>query len=132
MAISSDGLGNRAGEDLSNDNAVFFNLRQIAGDAKFNGGIYIAGQTAADQALGSWSASYLSNQLQTFGNVLEADITAVSPDTGTIEPVVLSKSYAPVATPIGTGLPIVTVTPTTRVMSQRRRQQKVQGWYVEP
>tara|TARA_R100000306_G_C4373227_1_gene140875 strand:+ start:1498 stop:2133 length:636 start_codon:yes stop_codon:yes gene_type:complete len=132
MAISTGGVGDRPGDDLSNDNAVFFNLRQTAGDAKFNGGIYVAGQTQDDQELGSWGSTYVSGPLQTFADVFEDHIDAVSPDSGQCRPVVLSKKFTPVATPIGTALDIVTATPTTRVMSQRRRQQKVQGWYVAP
>lgn len=128
MAISTAGVGTRSGNDLSNDNAAFFNLRQTAGDAKFNGGIYVAGQTQTDQDKGSWATAYVSGALQTFADVFEAAIDAISPDTGQIRPVVLSVKFTPAGTPIGTALDIVTATPTSRVMSQRRRKQKVQGW----
>jgi len=128
MSISSAGVGTRSGNDLSNDNAVFFNLRQTAGDAKFNGGIYVAGQTQTDQSEGKWAAAYVTGALQTFADVFEDWIDAVSPDSGQCRPVVLSKAFTPAGTPIGTGLDIVTATPTNRVMSQRRRQQRVQGW----
>ena len=128
VTISTAGVGTRPGDDLSNDNAAFFNLRQTAGDAKFNGGIYVAGQTQTDQDKGSWATAYVSGALQTFADVFQDAIDAISPDTGQIRPVVLSVKYTPAGTPIGTALDIVTATPTSRVMSQRRRKQKVQGW----
>lgn len=123
-----DSPGLRVGDSMPNDNPIFFNLRQIAGDAKFNGGIYVSGQSDSDIDGNDWDATYFSTQIQAFSDTLFTNILAVGPDTGLWRFVVLSKAFTPALLPIGTPLDIVSASASVRVQAQRRRAQKVRGY----
>lgn len=126
--LSLLGVGLRTGDSAPNDNAIYVNLRQVAQDARFNGGIFIAGQSDSDMLGNKWVAAYHTTQIKAFTDLLPLFINAVGGDTGQFRVVVLSKKFLPAATPIGTPFDVVEATATDRVMTQRRRQQKVVGY----
>jgi len=119
--------GTVSGDALPNDNAIHVTLEQTFTDAKFNGGIYIAGQSDYFQNANKWVAAYMSAGVKTFTDTLPEFINAVSGDTGQFNFVVLSKKYSPATTTIGTPIDVTTAVASDRVMSQRRRQQKKHG-----
>lgn len=123
-----DSPGLRVGDAMPNDNAIFINLRQVFANARFNGGIYIAGQSDNDASGNEWVTAYLDTQVKAFTDRLPINIVAVGTDTGLWRFQVLSKAFTPAATPIGTPIDITDATASPRVQSQRRRAQKVRGW----
>ena len=124
------GLGTGAlfGNTMSNDNALYLDFRQSAGDAKFNGGAFIAGMSEAETEGNEFRDTFIEGAVQDLADVLQGFVNAVSSDTGQWQWVVLSKSFTPPATNIGTALDVTSVVPTARVMTQRRRRQKSQGF----
>lgn len=128
FSVVAGGAGTRTGDTLPNDNALYINLRQIAADAKYNGGIFIGGCSAADHNDNKWQTAYLVGPVATFTALLDDAFNAVGTDTGQHRFVVLSKRYTPAGTTIGTPFDIVEAVAADRVMSQRRRRQKTQGW----
>lgn len=122
------GAGTRAGDALPNDNALLVNLYQSAQDAKFNGSIYLAGQSDSDHLANEWNAAYLNTQVKAFTDAIPGFINAVGPDTGQIRVVVVSKTFQPASTPIGTAFDVTSAAGNKTVMSQRRRKQRVQGY----
>lgn len=122
------GNGGRPGDSLPNDNALFINLRQIATDAKHNGGVYIAGQSDSDHADSKWNTGYLNIQVAAFAILFQDLFNAVGADSGQWRPVVLSKTFTPQALPIGTTFDITQALASDRVQSQRRRGQKSKGY----
>jgi len=126
--IRQDSEGLRGANPMPNSNCIFVNLRQESQDAKFNGGIYLAGQSDVDHNANVWDATYLSTQVKAFTDLIPAVISAVGPDTGTFQVQVLSKTFVPASTPIGTPFQITDAVATNRVMSQRRRTSKIRGF----
>lgn len=126
QVLGGDGL--RSGDSLPNNNVLFINLRQVAQDAKYNGGIYLSGQAENQSEDSHWTNAYLTTQIAAFEAVLSTFINAVGGDSGQWRFVVLSKSFLPAATPIGTPFDIVDAKASTRIMTQRRRTTKVRGW----
>ncbi|MHC4073469.1 MAG: hypothetical protein ACYTGS_15770 [Planctomycetota bacterium] len=124
------GTGGRVGDAAPNDNAMYISLRQVAQDAKHNGGIYVSGFRDDDLTNNEWNGTFLLIQVKAFTDVLDDLINAVGGDSGQWRVVVLSKSFAPPTTPIGTPFDVVEAIAANRVMSQRRRAQKVQGYTI--
>ena len=124
------GQGTLFGNTLSNDNALYLDFRQSAGDAKFNGGAFIAGMSEAETEGNEFRDSFIEGAVETLAGVLQGFVNAVSSDTGQWQWVVLSKSFTPPLTNKGTPLDITSVVPTARVMTQRRRRQKSEGFSV--
>ena len=122
------GTGTRTGDAMPNDNALYINLRQEAQDAKHNGGIYIAGQSDSDHANSEWTSGYLSTQVTAFTDRLPLQVNAASGDVGTFRIVVLSKTFTPPSTTIGTPFDVTSAVATNRVLTQRRRAQKTRGF----
>lgn len=120
--------GGQIGDTMPSDNALVINLRQIAGAARFNGSIALAGQIMQNHQQNQWSSAYLTGAVDAFADVLLTNINAISPEGGVWRFVVLSKAFSPSGTPVGTALDIVSTAPNNRVMTQRRRKQKVRGW----
>ena len=123
-----DSPGLRSGTQLPNDNAIHISLRQDAANARFNGAIFIGGQTDTDAVLNDWATLYYETQIQAFTDRLPLDIGSVGADQGLWRFVVLSKAFVPAATPIGTPLSVTEGFASTRVQTQRRRAQKVRGY----
>lgn len=126
--LTVGGVGVEPGDVLSNDNALFINLRQSQGDAKYNGGIYIAGMPELQMSDSKWGSTFLTNKVLPFTTQLSTPVSAVGPAAGTWDISVLSKAFIPAGTPVGTPLKVTAATATARVMSQRRRKQKVEGY----
>lgn len=122
------GDGSRAGNAMSNDNAIFFNLQQTAGPAKHNGGFFVAGQSDTDHSGSDWVAAYLAAQVAAFSAKLTSNFDAVSPETGRWRLVVVSKTIQPQTTFVGTPLDVTRATAAARVLTQSRRRQKVVGF----
>jgi hypothetical protein len=122
------GAGLRTGNTMPNNSALFINLQQLAQDAKYNGGIYLAGQSVSDVTDSLFTTAYLGTQVQAFLDVMPTFINAVGGDSGQWRFVVLSKTFTPASTPIGTPFDVVDARAATRVMTQRRRQTKIRGW----
>ena len=120
--------GTRTGDSMPNDNALYINLRQSAQNARFNGGIYIAGQSDSDHTANEWNSAYLTTQVKAFTDLLPGTINAVGADAGQWRFIVLSKAFAPAQTPIGSPFDITSALANERVMTQRRRQQKAFGY----
>ncbi len=128
--IRQGSAGLLTGDPMPNSNCIFINLRQEAQDAKFNGGIYMGGQSDANHTGNEWGSTYLSTQVKAFTDLIPAVINAVGPDVGTWQVQVLSKTFVPPSTPIGTPFLVTSATATSRVMSQRRRTSKIRGWQL--
>lgn len=122
--------GTRAGNPMPAGTALFINLRQTTQDAKYNGGIYLSGQSDTDHLDNEWVAAYLSTQVKAFTDLFPNVINAVGPDTGQFQVQVLSKTFVPASTPIGTPFQITSASATNRVMSQRRRTSKIRGYQL--
>lgn len=122
------GVGTQPTDPLSNDNALYINLRQTYAAAKHNGGFYIAGQAQGICEGSTWNGSYLVGVVKTFTDLLPGYIDAVSPDVGKWEIVVLSKTIVPWTTGIGTPSDVVSAKANNRVMTQSRRRQKTKGF----
>lgn len=122
------GVGTQSGDPLSNDNALYIDLRQSYAPAKHNGGIYIAGQSASVCDGSTWAASYLSGAVKDFTDLLAGYFNAVSGEDGKWEMVVLSKTITPWTTGIGTPSDVTSAVANNRVMTQSRRRQKVKGF----
>lgn len=125
---SQSANGVRTGDSLTNDNALVLQLRQSAGAAKFNGMVFLSGQSESDHSLNDWDPTYLDTFVELLCDKFLEQIDAVSPDGGSWRTVVLSQKFTPPTTAVGTPLDVVDCVPTTRVMSQRRRKQKVDGY----
>lgn len=128
FVVLSGAAGSRIGDAMPNDNAIFINLRQEAQDAKYNGGIYIAGQSDDDCNGNDWFQVYLDGPVAAFAAVLPNFINAVGGDAGQWRFVTVSKTFVPPTTPVGSPFDITEATASTRVQSQRRRAQKVRGY----
>lgn len=122
------GRGTVVGTDMSNDNSLFINLRQSAQDARFNGGVNLAGQTDANHAGNVWDAAYLAGAVQSFANTLVGLFSAEIGDSGTFEWVVVSEAFTPPQNSIGTPFDVTAAVPADRVLTQRRRRQKSAGF----
>ena len=120
--------GTRPGEALPLNNALFIKLNQTTGPAKFNGGIFLGGQSQTDQVVNNWEDTFLTTQVQALADKIELNVPAVAPEDGLWRPVILSRSFVPPATPKGTPLPVTSADPVPRVLTQRRRQTKTRGW----
>lgn len=120
--------GERVGGAMSNDNALYVNLRQDTVNAKFNGGFYMAGQSNNDQDNNVFDDNYLSTQVKTFTDRFEEPLVITIGGTGSFAFAVLSKAFTPPTTPIGTGFEVFRAVASNRVHTQRRRRQKVRGW----
>jgi len=120
--------GLRTGSPLSNDNALFINLQQTVGPAKHNGGFFVAGQSADDSANSEFDATYLSTQVKSFTDALTSNFDAVSPESGRWRLVVISKTIQPQTTFVGTPLDVTRAVAASRVLTQSRRRQKVEGF----
>lgn len=121
-------VGTRPIQAMPNDNAIFVAIRQSAQDAKFNGAIYVAGQSDADSDGNKWETAYLAAQVKTFTDLLPIAFNAVGGDTGQFRIGVVSKAFSPPSTPIGTFFDCVEAVAGDRVMTQRRRAQKNRGY----
>lgn len=128
FSLLDGAAGTRIGDAMPNDNALFIALRQDEQDAKYNGAIYLSGQSDDDNDLNKWDAAYLAGAIKTFTDLFPVTVTAVGGDTGTFEIGVVSKAFTPSVTPIGTFFPCVEAIASDRVMSQRRRAQKNRGY----
>lgn len=122
------GDGGRGGNAMPNDNALVINLQQEAADAKHNGRIALAGQSDGDHEANDFTNTYLTTQVKTFTDLVPTTVSAVGPDTGDGRIVILSKTFVPAATPIGTCLDVTNAQANTRVLTQRRRKQKACGY----
>ncbi|MGI9501693.1 MAG: hypothetical protein ACR2RE_01385 [Geminicoccaceae bacterium] len=120
--------GARPGQVMSNDNALYINLRQDTVNAKFNGGMYIGGLSGDDQDANVWDQSFLDTQVKAFTDLFEQPLVTGSPNNGSFAYAVVSKAYTPPSTPLGTAFEVFKAVPSTRVSTQRRRRQKVRGW----
>lgn len=129
-SVVESGAGVRPGDSLPNDNALVLQLRQSAGAAKYNGMVFLAGQSETDHILNDWDTTYLETFVEILCLRFLDQIDAVSPAGGSWRTVVLSEKIEPQTTPVGVPLDVVQCVPTTRVMSQRRRKQKADGWSV--
>jgi hypothetical protein len=128
FVIRQGSPGTRTGDAMSNDNCLFINLRQSFADAKYNGGIYISGQSDSDHTANKWTDAYLNGAVTAFTDLLDGFINAVGPDTGQARIVVVSKTFQPPSSPVGTNMDVVEAKATDRVMTQRRRRQKNRGF----
>ena len=124
----STGTGLRSGDALSNDNALYINLRQTYTDSAHNGGMFIAGQSATDQSASSWNHYYYTGQVKAFTDAMLGNFNAVSPSTGRWTVGIFSKSVIPWTHDIGTFMDMTTCVATKRVMTQSRRRQKRRGF----
>ena len=129
LQISTGGTGGRVGPALSNDNALYIDLRQEDQDAKYNGGIFLAGQRQADHSNNLWDDAYVTGAVKTFTDQLEQSVVAQSPDGGSWAISVVSKRFQPPSTPIGTPFEVFQAQASNRVMTQRRRRQKSRGYH---
>ena len=120
--------GTRPGRALSNDNALFVNLRQDTVNARFNGAFYIAGLSENDQDNNLWDETFLNGPVQTFLDVFDAAIVPGDVNGGSFAWAVLSKRFTPPSTSIGTAFEVFKAVPSNRVATQRRRRNKVVGW----
>ena len=120
--------GQRAGNALPNDNCLYLNLVQTAGEAKNNGGIYISGQSASDVSDSEFDTGYITTQVAALITALLGNFDAVSPEGGRWTLSVLSKTFTPPSTSIGTPLDVTAITASTRVLTQSRRRQLVTGF----
>lgn len=109
------------------NNALYIQLLQSAADARYNGGIYIAGQSETDAANSEWTTAFFNTQVQAFINLLTQPVNAVGGDSGQWTFATRSKAYAPAATPIGTLFDITGGAASQRVMTMRKRGTKVRG-----
>lgn len=123
------GEGIRTGNALSNDNAVYINLRQTYADSAHNGGMFVAGQSQSDQSASRWVDSYLTTQIEDFTDLLLGNFDAVSPETGRWTLGIFSKTVLPWTTPgLGTFMDCTGAKASARVMTQSRRRQKRRGF----
>jgi len=122
------GTGTQSSDALSNDNSLYIGLRQTFAAAKYNGGIYIAGQATGICDGSTWSDTYLSGAVKTFTNLLPGYIDAVSPEVGKWDIVVLSQAYSPPTMVLGTPMDVTSAVANNRVMTQSRRRQRVKGF----
>jgi len=122
------GTGSVLGDSMSNDNSLFINLRQSAQDARFNGGINIAGQSDNDHSANVWDPAYLAGPVKTFTDLLVGIWSAAVGDSGAYEFVVLSKAFSPPQNFLGTPFDITEGVAADRVLTQRRRAQKSRGF----
>jgi hypothetical protein len=90
--------------------------------------VYLAGQSETDHSVNDWVGGYLSVAVELLCLKFLETINAVSPAGGSWRTVILSQKFQPQSSPFGTPLDVVACAPTTRVMSQRRRKQKADGW----
>lgn len=121
------GDGQRAGDALPNDNCLYLNLVQTAGDAKNNGGMFISGQSASDVSDSQIDATYLSTQVAALRAAFLGNFDAVSPAGGRWTLSVLSQTITPPLTGIGTPLDVTAISATNRILTQSRRRQKARG-----
>lgn len=122
------GSGLRSGAALSNDNALYVNLRQTYTDSAHNGGMFIAGQSEMDQSESKWESAYLAAQVDAFTTLLTGNFNAVGPATGRWTLGIFSKSVLPWTHLIGTFMDCTDAVATNRVMTQTRRRQKRRGF----
>jgi len=128
MFYVATGGGLRSGYAMSNDNALYINLRQTYTDAAHNGGMFIAGQSALDQSASSWVDAYYTNQIKDFCDAMLGNFNAVSPASGRWTAGIFSKTVIPWTHDIGTFMDLTTCVATQRVMTQSRRRQKRRGF----
>jgi hypothetical protein len=126
--LSAAGQGTRPGRAMSNDNALFVNMRQDTVNAKYNGAIYLSGLSENDQDNNYWDDTFLQGPIQTFLDVFDAPVVAGGGNSGSWAWSVVSKAFSPPSTPLGTAFEIFKAVPNNRVASQRRRRNKVVGW----
>ena len=124
----STGTGLRSGPALSNDNALYINLRQTYTDSAHNGGMFVAGQSSYDQAGSSWVDAYFIDEVKDFTDAMLGNFDAVSPSSGRWTVGIFSKTVIPWTHEIGTFMDLTTCVATARVMTQSRRRQKRRGF----
>ena len=122
------GTGLRSGAALSNDNALYINLRQTYADSRHNGGMFVAGQSTYDQSASKWVDAYFTNQVTDFTDAMLGNFNAVSPSAGRWTVGIFSKTVIPWTYDIGTFMDLTTCVATGRVMTQSRRRQKRRGF----
>ena len=120
--------GTRPGRSMSNDNALYINLRQDTVNARFNGGMYIAGLSENDQDDNLWDDNFLTGAVKAFTDTFESSLIVEATADGSYAFAVLSKAFTPQTTPIGTAFEVFRAVASNRVSTQRRRKQKVRGW----
>lgn len=113
---------------MSNDNALYINLRQDTVNARFNGGMYIAGLSENDQDDNLWDDNFLNGAVKAFTDTFETSLIVEATADGSYAFAVLSKAFTPQTTPIGTAFEVFRAVASNRVSTQRRRKQKVRGW----
>lgn len=128
--LQSTGQGSRPGRSMSNDNCMYINLRQDTVNAKFNGGMYIAGQSENDQDNNRFDSTYLDGAVKAFTDTFEASLTVTGGFAGSFAFAILSKAFTPPTTTIGTAFEVFRAVANDRVATQRRRRQKVRGWAI--
>ena len=128
QVLVATGIGGRAGRAMSNDNALYVNLRQDTVDARFNGGFYVAGLSENDQDDNLWSENYLNTPVKAFTDRFEQSLVVTGAQVGSFAFAVLSKAFSPPTTPIGTAFEVFRAVASNRVSTQRRRRQKARGW----
>lgn len=122
------GAGLRSGAGMSNDNALYINLRQTYANAAHNGGMFIAGQSTYDQSQSSWVDAYFTSQVKDFCDAMLGNFDAVSPSAGRWTVGIFSKTVLPWTHVYGTFMDCTTCVATARVMTQSRRRQKRRGF----
>ena len=122
------GAGLRPGAGLSNDNALYINLRQTYTDAAHNGGMFVAGQSTYDQSKSSWVDAYFVDEVKDFCAAMLGNFNAVSPASGRWTVGIFSKTVLPWTHDIGTFMDVTSCVATARVMTQSRRRQKRRGF----
>lgn len=128
QVLVGGGAGTRPGRSMSNDNALFVNLRQDTVNAKFNGAFYMAGLSENDQDNNKWDPTFLSGPIQDYLDMFEQPVPIIGAQSGSFAWAVLSKRFTPPSTPIGTAFEVFKAVASDRVASQRRRRNKVTGW----
>lgn len=122
------GRGTVFGDSMSNDNSLFINMRQSAQDARFNGGINIAGQSDNQHSGNVFDPTFLSGPVKTFTDQFVGIWSAAVGDSGAYEFVVVSKAFTPPQNFIGTPFDVTEAKASDRVLTQRRRSQKSRGF----
>lgn len=128
VVYATTGAGSRPGRSMSNDNAMFINLRQDTVNAKYNGAFYLSGMSENDQDNNKWDDTFLNGPIAQFLERFDQPLIVAGGETGSFAWSVLSKAYTPPTTEIGTAFEVFKAVASDRVASQRKRRNKVTGW----
>jgi len=128
FTVADPGTGNRSGDAAPANNNIYVKLQQTFAPAKNNAGFSLGGQSESDIDENKWFNTYLTTEVKAFTDQLQVDVTAIGPAVGVWRLSLLSKTILPWTTTIGTPITVTNAVASERILTQRRRTTKTQGW----